>query len=584
VQVRDLLPAGLEYVSYSGSVGTYNNSTGIWTVSEIEKNTEATLTIVVKVASTGTSTKNFAEVWQSDQYDPDSIVGNGDTSELDDTSYEVPISDLSLTQTVDIAGSNAVFRITLNNSGPDDVTGIKVKTLLPNLTSAYTFVSYGATVGTYTYNSVNDEWNVGSLADGARATLTITTSASGSLVANWVEVSASDQVDPDSVPNNNSRTEDDDAGSPSADLSLTQAVNNLTPTVGTNVIFTTTISNAGPATTANVKVKDLLPSGLTYVSYTSTLGSYSNSTGIWTIGPLTSSGSGSTQTLNITARVDTTGLKTNWAEVSNSDESDLDSDPGNGSTTEDDDASATITPVTVATPTRTPTPIRTATPTYTPTRVPTATFIPAVGRPIINEFLARPGFDWNQDGNVDVFDEFIEIRNIGNADINLSGWKLDDEADQGSSPFILPAVTLKVGQRMIFYGLQTNILLSDGGDTVRLINPSGKIYDAYTYAIAKVEDQSVCRLIDGSGSWYEDCVPTPNQINSREGVVPAMPDGENFESPVCELPDTLPADFLFAECRGYGANIWYSFYWDKTGWLGDQYVPANMSKWESFVE
>ena len=63
-----------------------------------------------------------------------------------------------------------------------------------------------------------------------------------------------------------------------------------------------------------------------------------------------------------------------------------------------------------------------------------------------------------------------------------------------------------------------------------------------------------------------------------------MPDGEHFESPVCELPDTLPADFLFAECRGYGANIWRSMYWDKTGWQGDQFVPENMSKWESFVE
>ena len=63
-----------------------------------------------------------------------------------------------------------------------------------------------------------------------------------------------------------------------------------------------------------------------------------------------------------------------------------------------------------------------------------------------------------------------------------------------------------------------------------------------------------------------------------------MPQGEAFGSPVCDLPDTLPADFLFAECRGYGANIWRSMYWDKTGWQGDQFVPENMSKWESFVE
>jgi len=228
-----------------------------------------------------------------------------------------------------------------------------------------------------------------------------------------------------------------------------------------------------------------------------------------------------------------------------------------------------------ATPTRSPTPTR------TPTRRPTA--LPVV-RPVINEFLPRPGFDWNQDGKVDVFDEFIEIKNIGVIDVNLKGWKLDDEENLGSDPYTLPDKVLKPGERIVFYGLETNILLGDGGDTVRLINPSGKIYDAYTYSIAKVEDKSICRLPDGNGSWYEDCTPTPNLMNTRNGVVPSMPQGSNFESPVCDLPDTLPADFLFAECRGYGANIWHSFYWDKTGWEGDQYVPENMSKWESFVE
>ena len=232
----------------------------------------------------------------------------------------------------------------------------------------------------------------------------------------------------------------------------------------------------------------------------------------------------------------------------------------------------------------TATPTKTVSPTPAPTRRPPNTAPPPVGRPIINEFLARPGFDWNQDGKVNVYDEFIEVKNIGNAAISLSGWKLDDEANMGSNQFTLPAVTLKVGERLVFYGLQTNILLSDGGDTVRLLNPGGKIYDAYTYSIAKVEDESVCRLPDGYGSWYEDCIPTPNLTNTREGVAPSMPGGESFESPVCELPDTLPADFLFAECRGFGANVWDAFYWDKFGWQGVLYILERTSRWESFVE
>lgn len=235
------------------------------------------------------------------------------------------------------------------------------------------------------------------------------------------------------------------------------------------------------------------------------------------------------------------------------------------------------------TPTRVP--VRTATRTPIPTNTPIPTYIPPDPRPIINEILPRPGFDWNKDGKVDVFDEFVEIKNLTSIDINLKGWKLDDELDFGSNPFTLPDVTLKPGQRVIFFALDTNILLSDGGDTVRLISPNGKIYDAYTYSIAKAEDQSICRLPDGNvfGGWFEDCIPTPNLTNTREGAAPTIPDA-GYESPVCKLPDTLPADFLFAECHGYGADIWDADFWDQPKSSAARYLPQNTSKWEAIIE
>ena len=748
VQVRDLLPSGLTYVSHTSGM-TYNSSTGIWAVGTLAGGASTTLVINVRVAASGTSTTNFAEVWASDQFDPDSTPGNGDTGEDDDTRNnsapsgpEVLVADLSLTQTVDIAGSNAIFTITVRNNGPDDASGIVVKN--SRLATGYTFVSAGSTAGTTYYNNAigsnaAGDWTIPTLVDGAVATLTVTTTTLGTLPVNWAQVSNVNEVDPDSLPGNclntsSSCVEDDDAGAPAADLYLTQSVNNLNPNVDTNIVFTITVGNAGVAGTTNVQVKDLLPSGLTYVSDNGG-GTYNKTSGIWTVGTLAS---GATKSLNITAKVTANGIKTNRAEVWKSDESDPDSVPGNNSTTEDDDADATITSYrsiiinevawagtgsstalandewielynpsnaainitgwtlistslnitlsgsipaggyfllerddnstvsdvtadqiyTSAVPlsdggevitlrtnsgyfidtannenggswpkgTKSPnfaTMERTGTtvekdsswitnngvtrngknasgkPIFgtpkksnsrviapTPTRfviaTPTATFIPAVGRPIISEILPRPGFDWNQDGKVDVFDEFIEIKNVGNADINMKGWKLDGV---DSNTFTLPDLILKPGQHFVFYSLETNILLSDGGETVRLLNPGNKIYDAYTYAIAKVEDESICRLPDAInfGTWFENCTPTPGLTNTREGLVPSMPD-EGFESPVCDLPDTLPADFLFAECRGYGANIWDSFYWDKDGWQGDQFVPENMSKWESFVE
>jgi hypothetical protein len=232
----------------------------------------------------------------------------------------------------------------------------------------------------------------------------------------------------------------------------------------------------------------------------------------------------------------------------------------------------------------------TATPTKTPTVTPRAHTptavgaLPLVATLVINEFLPRADFDWNGDGKVDVFDEFIEIANLGPIDANLSGWKLDDMPNGGSNPYTLPSRVLKPGEHAVFYASQTNVLLSDGGDTVRLLNPNNVIKDAHTYGLVKVADQSTCRLPDINGSWYSDCFPTPNERNSRTGSVPSAPPGTGLETPLCLLPDTLPEDFQLAECFGFGADMWNPAYWNGADWLRDRSVLQNGSKWDTFVE
>ena len=123
-----------------------------------------------------------------------------------------------------------------------------------------------------------------------------------------------------------------------SDLSLTKSVNDATPDLNDLIVYTITVSNAGPDNATGVAVEDQLPSSLTYVSDNGS-GAYNSSTGIWTIGALNN---GSNTSLQITARVTGTGTTTNTAQVSASDYDDPDSTPGNDAPGEDDQDDAGI--------------------------------------------------------------------------------------------------------------------------------------------------------------------------------------------------------------------------------------------------
>ncbi len=71
-----------------------------------------------------------------------------------------------------------------------------------------------------------------------------------------------------------------------ADVQVVKTVDNATPTIGQNVAFTLSATNLGPGVATGVVVQDLLPSGYTFVSKIPYNGSYDETTGVWTVGPL----------------------------------------------------------------------------------------------------------------------------------------------------------------------------------------------------------------------------------------------------------------------------------------------------------
>jgi uncharacterized repeat protein (TIGR01451 family) len=89
-------------------------------------------------------------------------------------------------------------------------------------------------------------------------------------------------------------------GSPTSDISVVKTSDKTTANVGDVITYTISVANAGPNDATQVRVTDVLPSNLTFVSSTSTLGSYATSTGVWTIGDLLNNAS---TTLTLVANI-----------------------------------------------------------------------------------------------------------------------------------------------------------------------------------------------------------------------------------------------------------------------------------------
>jgi gliding motility-associated-like protein/uncharacterized repeat protein (TIGR01451 family) len=231
----------------------------------------------------------------------------------DETSYftktTVTCVDLEVIKTVNSVvpkvGNVVTFTVEALNNGVIDATSVIVNDLLP---SGYTYVS--STVTTGTYDPATGIWTIGALANAATAKLTVSAriNVSGDY-KNIASISGGEQ-DSDLINNTDEVVLTPDALQ--ANLAIDKTVDNASPVKGNNVVFTIDVQNNGPDNATDVIVNDLLPSGYTYVSHVASVGTYSSSTGIWSIGTLNNT---QTAKLTITATVNASGTYNNTANV-----------------------------------------------------------------------------------------------------------------------------------------------------------------------------------------------------------------------------------------------------------------------------
>ena len=181
-------------------------------------------------------------------------------------------------------GDTVTFQITVTNNGAAQATNVSLVDQMP---AGITLT--GNTTSQGSYNAATGLWTIGTLNDGATATITLTGTVDvgqgGNTITNMTTAATGDQDDPSTVGDDLVETV---VINDAADLATvkTLASGDATPAEGDTVTFQITVTNNGAAQATNVSLVDQMPTGITLTGNTTSQGSYDSTTGLWTIGTL----------------------------------------------------------------------------------------------------------------------------------------------------------------------------------------------------------------------------------------------------------------------------------------------------------
>ena len=330
------VPEGLDGMTITPSVGTYDSQTSQWTIDSLNEGDTAKLEIGGTV-NTLDPLSSSAKVDSVDAYVESVDYSSASSPVVNPT----PVADLSVSISL---SSNEVnyddiveLVVTVKNNGPNDASGVIVKNTLPdglvyvsdNITdSDYLSTKSRLMASSQGYDSSSGEWSVGDLANGDEASISILAKASfvgtkelkSTVSAN--ELKASEDY-------STKLTVD-----PVSDLAIDISVDKTEINVGDEVTYTITVSNNGPNDASGVKVTDSQLADFTFVSASSD--DYDSSSGVWSVGELSN---GSSVKLTVTVKIDNAGNYSNSATVSVN---------GNDVNSSNDEASSEIVAVTEA--------------------------------------------------------------------------------------------------------------------------------------------------------------------------------------------------------------------------------------------
>ena len=284
VTITDPLPAGLDFIN--ATAGCENQSgTVTCDVGTVPAGGSASVTVRTHTtnAVAGTAVTNLATV-SSDDLDPN--LANNQASATVDVQ---PLVDLRLTKVASnpapAAGGPVSYTLTLMNRGPSPATGVTITDPLP---SGLSFVSASAGQGSCGAHGQTVICNLGTVVAGGTAIVTITAnvgaSAAGTSVQNTATASANEPIAQPQLLSAKARVNpvaapiiNPPAAATEADLDLTKTVDHTQAPFGSELRYTITITNHGPASAATPTVTDAFSAPAEIISVHSPTGICSES-------------------------------------------------------------------------------------------------------------------------------------------------------------------------------------------------------------------------------------------------------------------------------------------------------------------
>jgi uncharacterized repeat protein (TIGR01451 family) len=268
VVLTETLPANTTFGSLTGPGGWTCRTTAPYTCtdgSNLALNGSATFTFVVTVSSavaSGSTITQTASVAGTSS-DPNSANNSATTSVLVADSAALSITNSPSPVPVQ-ATKNITYTQTVTNAGPSTATSVTLTETLPGNTTAVSLTGPAAwtcTVGTLSCT-------ISSLAPGSASFTFVVTvnsgTASGTQISQTASVSSA-TADPNTA-NNTATANDVVATATQADLVVTNSASPTSVTAGSNVTYTQTVQNLGPAAATTVSFTQTTPPNTNFQS------------------------------------------------------------------------------------------------------------------------------------------------------------------------------------------------------------------------------------------------------------------------------------------------------------------------------